>query len=309
MISSIDPSADQFLTDLARTQTKSERAQNQLSSGVKFDEASDAPDQVSDILKLRADIQRNSQISSNLQNVKTEVDAAEQAVQSAVQLVERARVLAAQGVNGTQTAQSRLAMAQEVSSLHQQLVSLSATQVGTSYVFGGDANQTAPYAFDTANPDIGGGVVQVNTAQATRQIQDPLGSSFVVDRTAQQIFDDQNPPGIPAPDNAFAAMNQLRVALEANDTVGIQNAETALTQSGDYLNQQLGFYGAAQNRVAAATDLSQKMDVNFRSTLGSKQDTDMAQAILDLNQAQLQEKASLGARAQVRKTSLFDYLA
>lgn len=309
MISSIDPSAEQFLTDLARTQAKGESAQRQLSSGLKFNDASDAPDQVSDILKLRADIQRNKQIGSNLQNVKTDVDAAEQAVQTAEQLVERARVLAAQGVTGTQTADSRLATAQEVRSLHQQLVSLSATQVGTSYVFGGDNNQTAPYALDTVNPDVGGGVVQVSTAQATRQIQDPLGSSFVVDRTAQQIFDDQNPPGTPAADNVFVAVNQLRVALEANDTTGLQNAEAALTQAGDYLNQQLGFYGAAQNRVAAATDLSQQLDVNLQSTLSSKQDADMTQAILDLNQAQLQEKASLTARAQVRKTSLFDYLA
>src|SRR5689334_10025100 len=300
MISSIDPSSEQFLTDLGLTQAKGERAQRQLSSGLKFNDASDAPDQVSDILKLRADIQRNTQIGSNLQNVKTEVDAAEQAVQSAVQLVERARVLAAQGVNGTQTAESRLALAEEVRTLHQQLVSLSATQVGTSYVFGGDANQTAPYTLDTANPDVGGGVVQGNAAQATRQIEDPLGSSFGVDRTAQQIFDHQNPPGIPAADNVFAAVNQLRVALEADDTQGIQNAETALTQSGDYLNQQLGFYGSGQNRVAAAMDLSQQMDVNFRSTLSSKQDTDLARAILDLNQAQLQEKASLSAHAQVR---------
>jgi len=117
---------------------------------------------------------------------------------------------------------------------------------------------------------VGGGVVQVSTAQATRQIQDSLGSSFVVDRTAQQIFDDQNPPGTPAADNVFVAVNQLRVALEANDTTGLQNAEGALTQAGDYLNQQLGFYGAAQNRVAAATDLSQQMDVNFQTTPSSK---------------------------------------
>jgi flagellar hook-associated protein 3 FlgL len=106
----------------------------------------------------------------------------------------------------------------------------------------------------------------------------------------------------------FTAVNQLRVALEANDTIGIQNAEAALTQAGDYLNQQLGFYGAAQNRIAAATDLSQKMDLNLQTALSGKQDADLAQAILDLTQAKTQEQASLAARAQMRKTSLFDLL-
>ena len=57
----------------------------------------------------------------------------------------------------------------------------------------------------------------------------------------------------------FTAGTSWRVALEANDTIGIQNAEAALTQAGDYLNQQL-IYGAAQNRIAAATDCRKKMD-------------------------------------------------
>lgn len=308
MISGIDPTAAQFLADLTRTEDKAERAERQLSSGLKFNDASDAPDQVSDILKLRADIHRNDQVGSNLQNVKIEVDTAEQAVEAAEQIVERALVLAAQGVTDTQTPESRLAIAEEVRNLHQQLVSLSATQVGASYVFGGDAGQVAPYTLDTANPDAGGGVVQASTAQATRQIQDPLGNVFGVDRTAQQIFDDQNPPGTPAADNVFTAVNQLRVALAANDTAGMRNALAALTQADDYLNQQLGFYGAAQNRISAATDLSQKMDLNFQMALSAKQDADLAQAILDLTQAKTQEQASLAARAQMRKTSLFDYL-
>jgi len=309
MITGIDPSAEQFLTDLTRTQAKDDRASRQLSSGLKFNDASDAPDQVSDILKLRADIRRNLQIGSNLQNIKTEVDTAEQAVQTAEQILERVRLLAAQGFTGLQTPEGRLAIAEEVRTLQEQLVSLSATQVGARYVFGGDADQTAPYTLDLLNPDVGGGVVQANSAQATRQIQDPLGNTFGVDRTAQQIFDHQNPPGTPAADNVFTAVNQLRVALTANDIPGIQNAMAALTQAGDYLNRQLGFYGASQNRIAAATDLSQKMDLNFQSALSGKQDADLAQVILDLNQAKTQEQATLMARAQMRKTSLFDYLA
>jgi flagellar hook-associated protein 3 FlgL len=309
MITGIDPSAEQFLTDLTRTQAKADRASRQLSSGLKFNDASDAPDQVSDILQLRADIRRNLQIGSNLQNIKTEVDTAEQAVQTAEQILERVRLLAAQGFTGLQTPEGRLAIAEEVRTLQEQLVSLSATQVGTRYVFGGDADQTAPYSLDLLNPDVGGGVVQANSAQATRQIQDPLGNTFGVDRTAQQIFDHQNPPGTPAADNVFTAVNQLRVALTANDIPGIANAMAALTQAGDYLNRQLGFYGASQNRIAAATDLSQKMDLNFQSALSGKQDADLAQVILELNQAKTQEQATLMARAQMRKTSLFDYLA
>jgi flagellar hook-associated protein 3 FlgL len=308
MISGIDPSAAQFLADLSRTQSKMARAERAISSGLQFNDASDAPDQVSDILKLRADVSRNTQVQSNLSNVKTQMDVAEQALSNAEQLVEQARTLAAQGVTGTQTAETRLAIAQLVQSIHDQLISLANTQVGNWYVFGGDAPQSAPYATDTVSPDVGGGVVPLTITQATRQIQDGLGNTFNVDATAQQIFDDQNPPGTPASDNVFVAVNQLRVALQNNDVTGIQHSIDAVTQADDHLNQQLGFYGAAQNRVSAATDLSQKLALDYQTVLSSKQDADIAQAITELNQSQIQQQASLQARAQVPKTSLFDYL-
>lgn len=308
MISGIDPSAAQFLADLSQTQARMARAEQELSSGLQFNDASDAPDQVSDILSLRADISRNSQVQSNLGNVKTQVDVAEQALSNAEQLVEQARTLAAQGVTGTQTPQTRLALAEQVQSIHDQLISLANTQVGNWYVFGGDAPQSAPYAADTVNPDVSGGVVQLSTVQATRQIQDGLGNTFSVDATAQQIFDDQNPDGTPASDNVFVAVNQLRVALQNNDVAGIQSSVDAVTQADDYLNQQLGFYGAAQNRVSSATDLSQKLALDYQTALSSKQDADMTEAITELNQTQIQEQATLQARAQMPKTSLFDFL-
>jgi flagellar hook-associated protein 3 FlgL len=308
MISGIDPSAAQFLADLSQTQARMARAEQELSSGLQFNDASDAPDQVSDILSLRADISRNTQVQSNLGNVKTQVDAAEQALSNAEQLVEQARTLAAQGVTGTQTPQTRLALAEQVQSIQDQLISLANTQVGNWYVFGGDAPQSAPYAADTVNPDVGGGVVQLTTVQATRQIQDGLGNTFSVDATAQQIFDDQNPDGTAASDNVFVAVNQLRVALQNNDVAGIQNSVDAVTQADDYLNQQLGFYGAAQNRVSSATDLSQKLALDYQTALSSKQDADMTEAITELNQTQIQEQATLQARAQMPKTSLFDFL-
>src|SRR5208282_5149213 len=116
--------------------------------------------------------------------------------------------------------QTRSALAQQVASIQSELISIANTQVGSTYVFGGDDYLSQPYEADTVNPDVGGGVVQLTVTQATRQIQDPLGNTFSVDMTAQQIFDDQNSDGTPAADNVFTAVNQLRVALENNDSAG-----------------------------------------------------------------------------------------
>jgi flagellar hook-associated protein 3 FlgL len=308
MISPIDPSGAMFLANLAQIQNNMQQAQTELSSGLKFQNASDAPDQVSDILSMRASISNNNQVQSNLNNVTTQVTTAQQALSSAEQLVENALTLATQGATGTATATSNAALAQQVGAIQSELISLANTQVGTNYVFGGDDYNSQPYEADTVNPDTGGGVVQLTVTQASRQIQDPLGNTFSVDLTAQQIFDDQNPDGTPAADNVFTAVNQLRVSLQNNDSAGIQSSITALTTADDYLNQQLGFYGAAENRLQAATSLSQQMNLTYQTALGSDQDADMAQAATQLTESQTQEQAALQAQSMEPRTSLFNFL-
>ncbi len=308
MISAINPSGAQFLANLEQIQESMQQAEGQLSSGLKFQNASDAPDEVSDILSLRSDISRNDQVQSNLNNVSTEVNTAEQGVSTAEQLVENALTLASEGVTATQTAQTRSALAQQVAAIQGELISIADTQVGSTYVFGGDDYLSQPYEADAVNPDVGGGVVQLTVTQATRQIQDPVGNTFSVDMTAQQIFDDQNSDGTPADDNVFVAVNQLRVALQNNDLTGIQNSITAVTTADDYLNTTLGFYGAAQNRLSAATSLSQQTNLTYQSALSGDQDADMAQAATQLTQAQTQEQAALQAESMTPRTSLFNYL-
>lgn len=308
MISGIDPSGAQFLAALSQIQNNMQQAETELSSGLKFQNASDAPDEVSDILSLRADIANNNQVQSNLNSVTTQVDTAQQALSNAEQLVESALTLAAQGSSGTATATSNGNLAQQVAAIQSELISIANTQVGSDYVFGGDDYTSQPYEADTVNPDTGGGVVQLTVTQATRLIQDPLGNTFSVDLTAQQIFDDQNPDGSPAPDNVFVAVNQLRVALQNNDTAGIQSSITALTAADNYLNQQLGFYGAAENRIQAANSLAQQMNLTYQTALSNDQDADMAQAATQLTESQTQEQASMQAESMLPRNSLFNFL-
>src|SRR5512147_2599399 len=102
MIQSLDPSAERFLNDLARVQQRTDRAARQIASGVRVSTASDAPSDIAAILRLHASVERNQQIQANLGRVKTEVDGAEQALQAAVQVMDRAAVLTSQGTGPAQ---------------------------------------------------------------------------------------------------------------------------------------------------------------------------------------------------------------
>lgn len=306
MITSLDPRAQLFLADLSRVQSQITTAERQVSSGLKISKPSDEPDALAGLMQIRADLDRNEQVSKNLAQVKSDVDSSESALETATNILDRARTLALQGGSTTQTANDRLAAAQEVSNLLQELVGLSQTTVQGRYVFSGDQATQPSYNLNLASPN---GVDRLVTPTATRQIADASGVSFTVAHTAQDIFDHRNSDDTLAPDNVFAAVNGLLVSLQNNDSVGIANSVTTLRQSADYLSTQLSYYGAVQNRIQDATDYASKQRVQLQADLSQTQDADIAQAALQITQGTTQLNAALSAEAHLPRTSLFDFLA
>ena len=305
MISNLSASAQQFLVDLGRIQKTISTAEDQLSSGCKVNSPSDAPDQISSILQLYADLDRNTQVKSNFDRLTAETGSAEQSLESAVQLVDRATVLASQGAGTAQSADTRKTLAGEVGALMDQLIAISNTVVDNRYIFGGDADQSPPYVADPASPN---GVDRLTTALASRQVLHPSGTTFVASKTAQEIFDSRNPDDSLATDNVFAAVNGLQTALANNDQAGIGSSLTALRSAGNRLNIQLSFYGTVQDKIADATDFASKLDVRLQTELSSRRDADAVEAITELQRGQVQQQAALTARAQLPRTSLFDFL-
>ncbi|MCU1260590.1 MAG: flagellar hook-associated protein 3 [Bryobacterales bacterium] len=306
MISNLSPSSQIFLADLSRLQARTNAAQRQISSGFKVESASDAPDQISRLLQLEANLSANTQSGTNLTNVKAEVDTGESAVSTAVQALEQAITLGAQGASSTVTASARLGLADQVLYLQQQLVGIAGTSVQGRYIFGGDADTQLPYQLDLANAN---GVDRLTNTPDTRQIQDASGNSFPVAETAQNIFDHRNPDDTFAPDNVFVALNSLRVALTNNDTPGIASALDALHTSSAYLNTQLSFYGRTQDRITAAVNDQQNRDVAIKAQISNIRDADLTAASLELTTGNTELQAALAGEAKISKNSLFSYLA
>jgi flagellar hook-associated protein 3 FlgL len=306
MIPTISPSGQLFLADIANVQSQINTAERQVSSGLRISQPSDSPEQMEALMQIRADLDRNTQVTNNLSVVKSETDPAEKALETATQLMDRATSLAAQGANGTETATSRAAMAQEVTGLLQQMVGLSQTQVLGRYVFSGDQPSLASYQIDLAAPN---GVDRLITPTATRQVVDASGVSFTVAHTAQDIFDHRNPDDSLAPDNVFAALNNLIVNLQSNNQAGITTAIDSLHTAGDYLNTQLSFYGSVQGRIQDAQTFSSNYQVQLQTQLSQVQDADITQAAIQLSQSTTQLNAAMSAEAKIPRTSLFDFLA
>jgi flagellar hook-associated protein 3 FlgL len=302
MMTGLNPTSEQLLNSINAAQANLNRAQQQVSSGLRVSRASDDPAVIADILQTRSDLAQVTQVSNNLSLVKSEVDTADTGLQNAVQLMEQAGVLALQGTNTTMTAGARATLAQQVAGILQQMVTISRTQVHGIYIFSGDQTSTPPYELDST------GVKQIATAPATRLIQDTSGLTFAVSKTAQELFDARDSGQNPTAENVFAALQGLKTALLANDPVAIQSAAAAINTAHDYLNDNAGFYGGVQQRVATALDLAQKFETQDQTRLSSEQDADIAAAALQITQDTTHINAAMASAAKQITTSLFDYM-
>jgi flagellar hook-associated protein 3 FlgL len=301
MISYLTPSDQQFINNLGAIDQRLSTDELQISSGVKMNQVSDYPDQVSQLLQARAELSTSQQISTNLGNVTTEVNGGEQALETAVSLWDQVQTLGAEGATATTTAATNQQLATQLQSVEQEMVGLANTSVNGRYIFAGDTDQTQPYTYDSTQTPPQSAYLG---ATSTRVAQHPDGSTFPIALTAQQIFDSSDPTT-----NAFSALNSLITDLQTNNSTGILTDNGGLAGVGDYLNQQLAFYGTTQDTIASATTYAQTQQTQLQTQISGLQDADVATAITDMTEATTQQQAALESQARLPRQTLFDYLA
>jgi flagellar hook-associated protein 3 FlgL len=300
MLTFLNPRQSAFLADLDRIQTRSEKAQRQLSSGLRMNSIADHPDQIGVLLQSRAELASTQQTQANLSRAKTEVDAGENAIQNIIKAVERVRVLGAQGLTGTQSASSRGSISGEVEALFKQIVSIANTAIDGRYIFAGSADQSPPYSVDLTQAS---GVTPYAGGDATRQIRDASGVRIPISRTGQELFDSATPGR-----NAFASVKSLRDALLANDETAIQTAVSDIGTSLEHLNEQLAYFGSTQNMIAEASNAAGKKALSLQTQIADTEGADLAESILELQESATHRQAALQAKGQEDRRTVFDFL-
>jgi len=306
MFPDISGSNQAFLASLNSIHLQMQQSQAEVSSGLRVQQASDDPTEIAEILQLQGDISQNQQIQSNLNSVSSDLGTADSALQTAVQVVENATSLGAQGASTTSTADERTNLAQQVNGILQTLVGIANTNIDGRYIFSGDQDTQPAYQIDPTQPE---GVKQLVNAPATQVVVDASGTSISVSKTAQEIFDAKDANGNPTAGNVFAAVNSLVTALQSNNQADISQAVISLQSADQYLNDQLAFYGQAENSISTATTVAQQFQTQETSNLSQLRDADVASVAVQLTQEQNQNQAALSAESTLlQQKDLFSYL-
>lgn len=295
-----------FLIQMERTEARISKANTQITSGIRVNQAQDDPFAVQSILSNQNQLDQLTQLQTNLNLSKNDATYADGALQSVSNILNQILSLGAQGASDITTPTSRANLAIQVKQLAQQVIGISNTQVGSRYIFGGDTPLTMPYTQDWTQP--GGAVGNVTNPRATALLRDSSGTTTQAGLTAQEIFDVRDSSGNPTTGNIFQATYALTTALETNNAAAATTALTDLKAGINHLSIATVFYGNQQTWIETASDAASSQAASLTQTIGSLRDTDLPTAITEMTSTQVSLQAALSAHASLSTKTLFDYL-
>lgn len=265
--------------------------QERAITGLAINHASDAPSQLAEVHRLRAATADQQMYGENASRATGILDAMDTALDSSTSILRRAREIAVEMANETNSGDERAEVAGEVSALRDSLVNMANSSYDGRYLFAGTAY--ASLAFDDTGTYLG------NTLTPTIDV----GPSQDVDAGADgsAIFQGGGT-------DAFQVLADLQTALETNDTAAILTAMDGIDAASANVIDSRVRLGASAASADDAASVSSALEAMLSTRLGELTEADPATTYTDLTTLQDSYQATLKVAAQVGTTDLFDLL-
>jgi len=279
--------------DMARNQAITYARQREASSGSRLNNASDDPAAAARLLLFDADIQEIQQCQSNISRSTGELDAADQALESATDLLIQARETALSMANGSMTAEERAQAAVEIQGIRDQLVGLANTQHDGIYIFNGHHTDAAPY--DSAGAYVGDDHV--------RRILAAPGLTVEASVSAGETFTAAGGRDV------FGDLDALHAALLSNDVAGIRAAAQNMGDDQKQVTGARAKVGLFTARLQAQGSILEARLVQVQENRSGVADADSIKTLTELAQASKALNVSLQVSAEMlSKLTLVDKL-
>jgi flagellar hook-associated protein 3 FlgL len=279
------------LSDIQDVFSKLSKTQEKLSSGKSLTRPSDDPFAASRALLYRTGLDQNQQYQKNANEASSWLNATDTALSQFGDSAARARELVLRGANGTNSQVERDAMAAELDQIADSIKTIGNTQYAGRYIFSGTQTQTAPFTVGGADTYLG------DTAAINREIGQ--GVQVPVNVTGDTVVSP-----------LLAAIRQAAIDLRAGGTPA--NLSTTDLQAMDAATAAIqttrSSVGARVNRMTAALDRLQQLELAQTQQLSDTEDADVAQTMVDYSTQSAVYQAALKAGSQLIQPSLLDFI-
>ncbi len=266
---------------------------------------SDDPVRVRATTLIRDGLSQIAQYRRNITTSRLRISTTESALNGASDVLLRARELAVQGANGTQDANTRLLLAQEVEQLHGQLLRESnARDAGGGRVFAGFATDADPFTASGAFVS-GAAAPTVAFGGDTNEIRVDIDEGVDLQVTLQgdRVF-----AGAGGGENLFEIVEDLWTALDTNDQPGVANILDRINSAKTQLSAEVTAVGASDAQAELWESRHLERDSLLQEQLSELEDADSIEVFSDLVQQEAALQGSVEVTSRILQTNLLSFL-
>jgi len=304
----------QFLFDrasqqMSEVQSRVVQSQAQVAGGKQVLKPSDQPDQASMVQRYKALIARQENYKTNMDLVNARLQVESTALESVVNLMNRAKELVVQASNDTAVASDRRAIATELQGLRDQILSVANMQDSNgNHLFGGSRVGVAPFAVPASDPNAS----PAYQGDRTR-MQVLIGDqrNLPVNRAGSDVFvrvlrsDGQ---GAEQGVGFFKAFDDLIAGIRGSSQSAMQRGHKELDAMYEGVlaaQADVGSDMAILEQQGSTTDDTLTV---LKINLSAVEDLDYAKAISNMNKQMLSLEAAQSSFAKITQLNLFNYL-
>lgn len=266
-----------------RNAERFDKAAKIASSNQRVTKPSDDPVSYGAMVRRDYDLVMLQTRSDTASRTQSELEIANNALSAGVDVMQRAQEAAVAGANGTSDANSRLLLAQDVTAMRTELLSIGNTKYGDRYIFGGTKSSTIP--FDPTGQFNG------NDQQISVPVMD--GVQLPGSVSGAKAFTATGGRDI------FADLQELADALTANDPVRVSNTLKNLNTGHDQLVRAQVEAGYGTKRFEDAVNVLSNTKAVVAERESADVNGDAASQITDLQLAKTAYERSMAITKQI----------
>ena len=276
------------LRDLQANLATVAKAQEQVSSGKRFETMSEDPVAGAQVLTADRGLRGVEQYRRNSTAARSRVDAEEAVLNQLTDLLTRAKELAIQEGDSTSSPVTRAATAAEIQQVIEQVIQLGNTQVGAEHLFAG---HQAGQPFDATGAYFGD----------DGQRQSEIGQTYLMttNHTGRELLVNSG---------VLSGLQGLLTQLQTGTPAGIQGTISGINAAFKEVQTMLATTGARSRQIDSAMQNNDAIEASLTLTRSDAQDVSIEEATTRLVGTQTAIEAALLSASRILNTSLVDYL-
>lgn len=279
---------------------KLQELQQQLTSGKIVSKPSDNPASVAQLNILKSKKSQNEQFIKTIENSLGWLEATENNLTEINNSLVSLREICIQAGNGALNQDGLNALLEQVYQIKDKILSDANAEYLGNYLFAGLNTTEVPF-------EESGGVFSYNGDSGAMVRKISFESEISINIDGAKVFNMSN--AVSADPDVFQIITSLEQALANGDVSSISgNILNQIDKACTNVSNLLSEIGAKVNRLELTREQNSNDTLTMDTNISIKEDVDLADAVLNLKNAEMIYQASLNVAGRIFPATLLDYL-